>query len=522
MLVISVVSGAHAVFVSAAGTSIDAAFREFFAAADPAAATKKIGAIVRSGVSFTEAVERVRRGRDYPANVPRGFLQGHLRTADGIEHTFSYLIPDNYDPSRPHQLRVQLHGGVSRAAPPDAGRIGARRLPGSDDEIVVFPVAWVQSMWWHWSQVDNLDRIVDRLKRTYNVDENRVYLTGVSDGGTGTYFMAFRNTTPWASFAPLIGSMAVLAGPDNMTDGLMFPGNAVNKPFFIVNAGRDPLYPAAAVTPLVDHLAKLGTSVQFRVEAQSDHNTAWWTDERARFEAFVDDHPREPLPDRISWETDRTDRYNRAHWLIIDRLGTVPGESTLPDSNMLTVGRELDFGLRLNIHADHGRRVLSVVPGSNAASFGLHESDSIMAVAGAAVESARDIFDRLQELSIGMPAQLTIMRGGQRRTVEGTFQPQEIDAPGEPIFPRGKPSGRVDLARHGNVVEARTHGVRALTLLLSPSTFDFRQPIRIVANGRTVFEAVVQPSVATLLKWAARDNDRTMVFGAELPLDLDK
>jgi hypothetical protein len=26
---------------------------------------------------------------------------------------------------------------------------------------------------------------------------------GISDGGTGTYFMAFRNPTPWASFLPL-------------------------------------------------------------------------------------------------------------------------------------------------------------------------------------------------------------------------------------------------------------------------------------------------------------------------------
>jgi hypothetical protein len=32
----------------------------------------------------------------------------------------------------------------------------------------------------------------------------------------------------------------------------------------------------------------------------------------------------------------------------------------------------------------------------------------------------------------------------------------------------------------------------------------------------------VEPSVATLLKWAARDNDRTMLFGAEVNIDLTK
>ena len=97
-----------------------------------------------------------------------------------------------------------------------------------------------------------------------------------------------------------------------------------------------------------------------------------------------------------------------------------------------------------------------------------------------------------------------------------------MESPADVIFPRVKPSGRVDLARHGNVVEASTHGVRAFALLLSPSKFDFSQPVRVVANGRTVFDARVEPSVATLLKWAARDNDRTMLFGAEVNIDLTK
>ena len=57
------------------------------------------------------------------------------------------------------------------------------------------------------------------------------------------------------------------------------------------------------------------------VKTDSDHNTEWWPEERAGFEAFVDDHPRDPLPDTLTWETERVDRYNRAHWLVIDRLG---------------------------------------------------------------------------------------------------------------------------------------------------------------------------------------------------------
>jgi murein endopeptidase len=49
---------------------------------------------------------------------------------------------------------------------------------------------------------------------------------------------------------------------------------------------------------------------------------------------------------------------------------------------------------------------------------------------------------------------------------------------------------------------------------------DFSRPIVVTANGRVVSDRRVEPSLATLLKWAASDNDRTMLFGAELHLAL--
>src|SRR5205085_10025127 len=130
-----------------------------------------------------------------------------------LEHPYTFIIPEDYDPTRPYPVRVQLHGGANRLRPPDPARMAVDRLPGASDEIKVFPTAWGQSQWWQFTQLDNLSRILDSLKRRYNVDENRVYLTGISDGGTGVFFVACRDTTPWASFLPLIGSMTVLANP---------------------------------------------------------------------------------------------------------------------------------------------------------------------------------------------------------------------------------------------------------------------------------------------------------------------
>ena len=73
-----------------------------------------------------------------------------------------------------------------------------------------------------------------------------------------------------------------------------------------------------------------------------------------------------------------------------------------------------------------------------------------------------------------------------------------------------------DVERRGNTFEARTRRVQAFTLLLSPDVVDFGKPVRVTVNGRVVHDAIVTKDVATLLRWAARDLDRTMLYAAEL------
>jgi dienelactone hydrolase len=397
-----------------------------------------VDAVVASGVSFEDALARLRRGRTYAAAVARGRqdlthnIRGGRVANEGLAHPYTIIVPEGYDPARAYPVRVQLHGGVGRPLR-DAGQAaaGASRIPGTIDQIYVLPNSWPESMWWEENQAVNVAAILDRLKRTYNVDENRVYLTGISDGGSGAYFYAFRAPTPFASFLPLNGQMLVLGNPTSMTDGAIFPGNAVNRPLFVVNGGQDQLYPARQLAPFVQHLADLGAEVVFHIKEEAGHNTSWWPEERAAFEQFVDAHPRNPLPDRLSWQTERVDRYNRIDWLVIERLGSVEGESDLPDSNLMRAFRR-------------------------------------------------------------------------------------------PVFRQSGTSGRVDLVRRGNTVEASTQGVRTFTLLLSPSQFDFSQPVMVVVNGRTAFQGRVTPSVQTLLEWAARDNDRRALFGAALRIDVGK
>jgi hypothetical protein len=423
----------------ASASAVDAGFHKFWAAASRAEAAPAADALIKAGVTFEDAWQRLKAGRTYSPQSS-GVVHLSNRGADGVDHNYAVTVPPGYDPSRRYQLRFQLHGGIGARTdnkPRGTGEISG--LAGAE-QFYVLPYAWTDSPWWSSDQVLNLNAIVDSLKRTYNIDENRVVVAGVSDGATGAYYIAMHDTTPYASFLPLNGFIMVLANGE-IDDGRIFPNNLRNKPLFVVNGGRDRLYPTAIVEPFTHHLRSSGVQIDYHPQPEGEHNTKWWPELKDTFEQFVADHPREPHPDKLTWDAaDLNGRptHNRAHWLVLDEFGPAPSDAArVPDVNV-------------------------VAP------------------------AEADVFPETEGL----------------------------------LFGRAKTAGHVDLVRSGNTVRLVTKGVTALTLLLSPDHFDFRQPVKIVANGRDVFNGMVSPSVKTLLTWAARDNDRTMLYGAELHIKL--
>jgi poly(3-hydroxybutyrate) depolymerase len=409
---------------------IDAAWRAFWDADSPARAEKAAQEIVASGATLDAVRDRLRSGRGY-GTQPTGRVELPTTVA-GITLDNVAEVPAGYTPDRAWPLRVSLHGGVGRPAPAageSAGRPLTNRIPGGD-EIVLHPRAWAEAEWWTFDQVTNVGRLVERLKRSYNVDESRIYITGISDGGTGVYFFAMRAATPWAACMPLNGHPLVLANPDTGADGELFASNLANCPIEAVNGGKDRLYPAASVQPFVDMFKRGGIPFVWHVYPDANHDTSWWPEERPAYEAFLAAHPRAAQPESVTWETERTDRYNRFRWLVIDKLGKRSSDVMLPDVNVFDTG------------------------------------------------------------------------AGYKRT----------------LYDRSRSSGRVDAVRKGNGFDVKSRGVQELTLLLSPDVVDFSKPVQVAVNGRMVHDAIVKPDAATMLKWVARDHDRTMLYGAELKL----
>jgi poly(3-hydroxybutyrate) depolymerase len=508
--VVALLAGRPAAQPSWANTALDT----FLTAASPSEAARLVDGVVRTGVSFDEAHRRLQIGRSYGA-AKTGLVRLKNRTSDGVEHHYVLNVPETYDPAHRYQVRVHLHGGVGGRAnntPVGTGTIGA--LAGAE-QIYVIPYAWADAPWWSDDQVLNLVDIVDATKRLYNVDENHVVVSGVSDGGTGAYWVAMRETTPFASFLPLNGYWVVLASRD-IDDGAVFANNLRNKPVFAVNGGRDRLYPTSIVDPHIAHMKRGGVAIDYHPQPEAGHNTAWWPEVKDTFEAFVRDHPRKPLPDVLTWETSDTTAHNRAHWLVIDKLGAQKSDArSLSDLNEMEMPPSPDFGVR-TVRAHINR----VMPGSNAERIGLKAGDAVVRLNDQTLPAGMDVADALEDTPPGSRITLLVARDNLPVELSGIYQPQIATPPPRPLFARGAPSGRVDLTRSGNIVTAATRGVAAFTLLLSPDQFDFGKPVKVVANGRTVFEGKIEKNLRTLLTFAAADNDRTMLFGAEIRVDL--
>ena len=123
----------------------------------------------------------------------------------------------------------------------------------------------------------------------------------------------------------------VLGNPATRADGNLFPNNLLNKPFFLINGGADSLYPARIVEPYIEQLQEGGMDLEYWPQATAGHNTSWWPEMKDKFESFVHEHPRSPIPEKLSWESTRDPRFNRAHWLVIDRVESHPDIAPLPD-----------------------------------------------------------------------------------------------------------------------------------------------------------------------------------------------
>jgi poly(3-hydroxybutyrate) depolymerase len=502
---------------------LTAAVDAFWAAGSSSEIDRAVQAILALEPDVEPLWSSLRAGTAYSDSVPRGRLVMTRENADGVDHRYVLHVPEDYDPARRYPVRVYLHGGVSRPRRADVDWWRNDERYARADSLVLFPESWVDSLWWESTQIENLTGMLNDVKRRYNVNENAVYMLGISDGATGAYFHAFKAPTPWAAFLPFNGHPGVLANPATEVEGQMYVTNLRNRSFFVINGGQDPLYPVDAVVPFLRLFVDAGVRVGFRPQPEAGHDMRWWADESQNIDDFIQAQVRLPMPDRLVWETESTERFNRAHWVVITALGSVDGETSFDNFDSITSPAPsvpIGFSTLVELDAGAGIHLVDIVPESLAEVAGVRPGDILVEVNGIAVATVDDLRAVVQAPRDAPDMPLRIQREGQSMTFV-LSPPENVEAPpSRQVYPHPIQSGRVQLARDGNEISVVTRGVRRYSLLLSPEQFDFTQPFRVTTNGVPSFDGMVEPSSETLLRWAGRDRDRTMLFGAELDIEV--
>jgi polyhydroxybutyrate depolymerase len=165
----------------------------------------------------------------------------------GHTRTYHVLVPDGYDPSTPTPLVLALHGGGGEGSKVDRSTRGQfSREADRKDWLVVFPEG-VDKGWNEGREstvtprkdVDDvafLTALIDEVAKDYNVDTNRVYATGISNGGFMSIVLALKASDRVAAVAPVTASIAKVH--EHST-----PSRPV--PILFMNGTEDPLVPYA-------------------------------------------------------------------------------------------------------------------------------------------------------------------------------------------------------------------------------------------------------------------------------------
>lgn len=407
--------------------------QRFWSAPSPQERAAVARAIVAGGASFETVLGGLRRGRAYADDVPRGRLLRERTGVGGLRHPYMILVPQDYDPARRWPVRFDLHGGMGAD---EWKELDGSWSPGwreAREQIVVVPAGWWDSMWWEWSQVESFEAILREVRATWNVDEDRVVLYGGSDGGAALFFQAMRQPDRWAGYAGHVAPPDRLLRADFRPDGQMHVSNMAGQRFLLGYGEKDPKVPLRHVRSYMHLFEEAGALLEWYVLSGQDHSLRLPQERERELGRFLWHTRRDPLPERLSWATERTDRYNRRSWLVIDALEPAEGGQAVDESNLLP-----RWGTAIQLRGPTVRRL---------------------------------------------------------------------------------PWGRVELEREGNRVRATTRRVARFRLLVSPDAFDLSRPVVVEVDGRVAFEGRLEPSVATLLEWAARDDDRQRFFAAEITLE---
>lgn len=217
----------------------------------------------------------LRMGGEYGVE-PVGAQVGRPVRVRGRTYSFGLYVPDSYRPTKDYGLVVCLHG---------AGFTGDSYLERwqarLESEYILACPTLRQGTWWTREAEELVLATIRAVQHQYRIDPDRIFLTGMSNGGIGAYLIGLHHAPLFAGLAPMA------AGLDEVLLPLL--ENLRQTPVYIIHGARDQVMPVELSRTIVREFQQLGIPYVYR-----EHD-------RVHPQAGGHFFPREELPDLVAW-----------------------------------------------------------------------------------------------------------------------------------------------------------------------------------------------------------------------------
>ena len=190
-----------------------------------------------------------------------------------VTKTFAYkylkYLPEGYDGKKKFPLLLFLHGAGERGDNLDLVTVhGPPKLikKGKKFPFVVISPQCPRDSWW---DAHALAGLLDSVITMHAIDKSRIYCTGLSMGGFGTWELGSFYPERFAALAPICG---IGRWPDSRgyTPFLMS-----EKPVWVFHGAKDSVVPLEESQRMVDALKRRGGKPKFTIYPKANHDS--WT-----------------------------------------------------------------------------------------------------------------------------------------------------------------------------------------------------------------------------------------------------
>jgi pimeloyl-ACP methyl ester carboxylesterase len=248
----------------------------------------------------------IQSGRVYGPQPTGMFPEGQV-VVRGRAYPLSLSIPATYDPSKSVGLVVCLHGAGF------TGDAYLERWRGRLGEGYLLACPTYPSGAWFTRRAEELVLAAIRDLRTrYHVDPNRIFLTGMSNGGIGTWLIGMHHAPLFAGIAPMASGL---------DDALMpFLANLRDTPIYIIHGAKDQVMPVELSRTISRELDRLGYFHVYR-EHEREHPMAgghyFPKEELPDLVMWLDGRRRGPLPARLTVVREAS-HFQAFNWLRLE------------------------------------------------------------------------------------------------------------------------------------------------------------------------------------------------------------